>query len=226
VYTDETGMKLLVMACSVLKNEFLATNPDGAHIEFLEQGLHQTPDKMRLVIQEKIDEVNSAGFDYIVLGYGLCGNGTLGIKARDIPIVIPKAHDCITYWLGSLERQQQEHSKAPASYYLTKGWVEEAKAPIATSNEYKQRYGAEKATWLIREMFKNYSRIALIDTGAYDPDQYRPYARENADFLGAKYEEIQGSLALFDKLMKGKWESNSFIIIRPGEEITQNMFFS
>jgi len=84
-------MKLLIIACSVLKNEFLATNPDGVHIEFLEQGLHQTPDKMRLVIQEKIDEVNSGGFDYILLGYGLCGNGTLGIKARDIPVVIPKA---------------------------------------------------------------------------------------------------------------------------------------
>ncbi len=218
-------MKLFIIACSVLKNEFLATNPDGIHIEFLEQGLHQTPDKMRLVIQEKIDEVNGGGFDYIVLGYGLCGNGTLGIQARDIPIVIPKAHDCITYWLGSLEGQQ-EHNKAPASYYLTKGWVEEAKAPIATFNEYKERYGDHTAAWLIREMFKNYSRIVLIDTGAYDPDQYCSYARENADILGVNYEEIQGSLALFDNLMKGKWENNSFIIIRPGEKIAQNMFFS
>ena len=75
-------------------------------------------------------------------------------------------------------------------------------------------------------MFKNYSRLALIDTGAYDPDQYRSYAQENADFLGTKYEEIQGSLALFDKLMKGEWENDSFIIIKPGEEIAQNMFFS
>jgi len=75
-------------------------------------------------------------------------------------------------------------------------------------------------------MFKNYSRLVLIDTGAYDPDQYRSYAQENADFLGTKYEEIQGSLALFDNLMKGEWEDSRFIIIKPGEEITQNMFFA
>ena len=218
-------MRLLVIACSVLKNEFLAANSNGAHIEFLEQGLHQIPDKMSLVIQEKIDAVTN-GFDYIVLGYGLCGNGTLGVKARDIPVIIPKAHDCITYWLGSLERQQQEHNKAPASYYLTKGWVEEARAPKATFDEYEQQYGTETATWLIREMFKHYSRLALIDTGAYDPDQYRLYARENADFLGVRYEEIKGSLALFDKLLRGKWENDNFIIVRPGGEITQDMFFS
>ena len=218
-------MKLLIIACSVLKNEFLATNPDGARFEFLEQGLHQTPDKMRLAIQEKIDKAGD-GFDYIVLGYGLCGNGTLGIKARDIPVVIPKAHDCITYWLGSLSRQQQEHGVAPASYYLTKGWIEEAKAPKDTFKEYEERYGPKTAQWLIGEMFKNYTRVALIDTGSYDPEQYRSYARENADFLGAKYEELQGSLALFESLMKGEWANNSFIIIKPGEKITQNMFFS
>lgn len=79
---------MLVIACSVLKNEFLAVNSDGAHFEFLEQGLHKSPDKMRPAIQEKIDEVNN-DIDYVALGYGLCGNGTLGIKAKKQPLVIP-----------------------------------------------------------------------------------------------------------------------------------------
>ena len=218
-------MRMLVIACSVLKNEFLAVNPDGARFEFLEQGLHRTPDKMRPAIQEKIDEV-SDDIDFIVLGYGLCGNGTLGIRARKIPLVIPKAHDCITYWLGSLERHMQEHNKTPASYYLTKGWIEEAKAPLAAFDEYKERYGWETADWVIKEEFKNYTRLALITTGAYDPAQYRKYAQINATFLGVKYEEIAGSLALFEKMMKGEWRDNGFIILKPGEEITQNMFLS
>lgn len=218
-------MRMLVIACSVLKNEFLAVSPDGAHFEFLEQGLHRTPNKMRLAIQEKIDSANG-DVDFIVLGYGLCGNGTLGIRAREIPLVIPKAHDCITYWLGSLERHMQEHGKAPASYYLTKGWIEEAKAPLAAFDEYKERYGWKTADWVIKEEFKNYTRLALIVTGAYDPAQYRKYAQINAIFLGVKYEEIAGSLALFEKMMKGEWGDGGFIIIPPGEEITQNMFLS
>jgi len=212
-------------ATYIPKNKFLAVNPDGAHFEFLEQGLHKAPAKMKPAIQEKIDEAKQ-DFDYIVLGYGLCGNGTLGIRAREIPVVIPRAHDCITYWLGSRERHLQEHSKAPASYYLTKGWIEEAKAPLATFDEYKERYGLKTAEWVIREEFKNYTRPALITTGAYDPAQYRQYAQSNAAFLGVNYEEITGSLALFEKMIRNEWEDNGFIILQPGEEITQMMFLS
>ena len=218
-------MSILVIACSVLKNEFLAVNSDGAHFEFLEQGLHKSPDKMRLAIQEKIDEVNN-DIDYVALGYGLCGNGTRGIQAKKQPLVIPRAHDCITCWLGSLERHLQEHGKAPGSYYLTKGWIEEAKAPLATFDEYKERYGLETAEWVIKEEFKNYTRLALITTRAYDPAEYRKYAQSNAAFLGVKYEEIAGSLFLFEKMMKGEWEDNSFIVLQPGDEITQKMFLT
>ncbi len=221
-------MRLLVIACSVLKNEFMAMAPDGVRFEFLEQGLHRTPGKMCSIIQEKIDAADAAenDNDYIVIGYGLCGNGTPGIRARKTPLVIPRAHDCITYWLGSLERQQQEIDKAPASYYLTKGWIEEAQAPLATFEEYVERYGAGTAEWVMQEAFKNYTRVALIDTGAYDPGQYRAYAQTNADFLKVKYEEIEGSLELFHELMPGRWDNGRFIVIPPGEEITQGMFFS
>lgn len=216
-------MKILIIACRVLINEFRAVSPNGLHIEFLEQGLHKTPNKMGPAIQDKINEVGN-DIDYIVLGYGSCGNGTVGIGAQRQPLVIPRAHDCITFWLGSAERHQQEHKKTPGTYYLTKGWIEEAKSPIATFNEYKERYGAETAEWVIREEFKNYTRLALVSTGAYDLAEYREHARENAAFLGVDYEEIEGSLALFEKITKSKWDKNDFAILKPGEEVAQKIF--
>ncbi len=218
-------MKVLIIACRVLINELQAVSPPGFQLEFLEQGLHKTPDKMRLAIQERVHQVDG-GFDFIMLGYGLCGNGTLGIKAENVPVVIPKAHDCITFWLGSVANHMQEHNKAPGTYYLTKGWIEEANSPMVTFAEYKERYGAETAEWVMQEAFKNYTRLALITTGAYDPAEYRDHAKANVAFLGVAYEEIGGSLSIFNKMMRNEWDKDDFFILQPGEEITQNMFLS
>lgn len=216
---------LLIISCSVLKNELKAVRAPGVRFEFLEQGLHRTPNKMPQVIQEKIHQADDK-VDYIVLGYGLCGRGIVGVKAEKTPLILPKAHDCISFWLGSVEAHLREHEKAPGTYYLTRGWIEEAKSPLASFEEYSQRYGRDTAKWIINEEFKHYTRVALIDTGGYDPAAYREHARVNAEFLGVAYEEIKGSLALFEKMVKGQWHNNEFIILMPGEEVTQQTVLS
>lgn len=218
-------MELLIIACSVMKDELMAVSVPGVQFEFLEIGLHRTPTAMPSLIQGKIHQADDK-IDYIVLGYGLCGNGILGVKAETKPLVIPKAHDCISLFLGSSEARRKEQRKAPGTYYLTKGWIEEGTPPLALLEEYTQRYGRKTAEWVISEEFKHYTRLALVDTGAYDLATYRNHARANAAFLGVAYEEIKGSLALFEKMVKGQWDKDKFIILQPGEEITQVMFLS
>jgi len=218
-------LELLIIACNMLKDELMAVSIPGVRFEFLEIGLHRTPPKMPTLIQEKIHQADDK-IDYIVLGYGLCGNGTVGVKAEKKPLVIPKAHDCISLFLGSAEARQREQQKAPGTYYLTKGWIEKGTPPLALLEEYTQRYGRETAEWVISEEFKNYARLVLVDTGTYDLATYRDHAQANAAFLGVSYEEIKGSLAIFDKTVKGQWDKDNFIILQPGEEITQMMFMS
>ena len=50
------------------------------------------------------------------------------------------------------------------------------------------------------------------------------WIRNNASFLGVSYEEIKGSLDLFEKMVKGKWNKGEFVVLQPGEEVTQEMF--
>ena len=109
---------------------------------------------------------------------------------------------------------------------MTKGWIEEGKPPLALLEEYAQRYGRETAEWVISEEFKHYTRLALVDTRAYDLAIYRNHAQANATFLSVAYEEIKGSLAIFEKMVKGQWGKDEFIVLQPGEEITQRMFLS
>jgi len=216
-------MKYLVIACNIMKDELLRFQTNGISFVFLEQSLHRTPQKMKPIIQEEIERAESWDGDYIILSYGLCSNGILGVKSKSHSIVIPRVHDCIALFLGSWEKYMEEHKKEPGTYYLTKGWIEEGKSPLGIYQEYCQRYDKETAEWVIREELKNYTRIALVDMGADLLEALREQARENARFLHLRYEEIKGSLVFFEKMLRGCWDKD-FIILKPGEEVTQELF--
>jgi hypothetical protein len=134
-----------------------------------------------------------------------------------------RAHDCISLFLGSLERYQEEHGKEPGTYYLTKGWIDEGKSPLGILAEYTQRYGKETAEWVIREELKNYKRIAVVDSGNGISEEHRAHARENARFLNLRYEEIKGSLDYFARMLREPW-GKDFLILRPGQEVKQEFF--
>jgi hypothetical protein len=218
-------MKYLVIACNIMKDELLRFQANGISFVFLEQSLHRAPQKMKPIIQEEMDKAENWDGDYIVLSYGLCSNGIVGVKSKSHSIVIPKVHDCIALFLGSWERYAEEHNKEPGTYYLTKGWIEEGKSPLGIYQEYCKRYDKETAEWVIKEELKNYTRIALVDMGVDLSEAHREHAKENARFLHLRYEEIKGSLAFFEKMLRGWW-SEDFIILKPGQEVTQELFLT
>jgi hypothetical protein len=215
--------KYLVIACSVMKEELLRFQTNGISFIFLEQSLHRTPEKMKPIIQEEIDRTEQQEWDSIILSYGLCSKGIVGIRSKNHFIVIPRVHDCIALFLGSWERYMEEHKKEPGTYYLTRGWIEEGKSPLGIYQEYCQRYEKETAEWVIKEELKNYTRIALVDMGADLSETHREHARENARFLHLRYEEIKGSLTFFEKMLRGRWSKN-FVVLKPGEDVTLDSF--
>ena len=217
-------MKYLVIACNIMKDELLRFESNGISFVFLEQSLHRTPQKMRPLIQAEVDHAEQEDFNYIILSYGLCSNGIVGVKVKRQPIVIPRVHDCISLFLGSHEKYMAEQTKEPGTYYLTKGWIDEGKSPLGTLEEYSQRFGRETAEWVIREELKNYTRIALVEGGVELTEAYRQHAQENARFLNLRYEEIKGSLEFFERMLHGVWDKG-FIILQVGQEVTQEMFF-
>jgi len=180
---------------------------------------------MKDVIQEEMDRAEEWEGDYIILSYGLCSNGIVGVKSKSHSVVIPRVHDCIALFLGSWDRYMEEHTKEPGTYYLTKGWIEEGKSPLGIYEEYSQRYDKDTAEWVIKEELKNYTRIALVDMGndLSLSETHREHAKENARFLGLRYEEMRGSLEFFEKMVRGMWDKD-FVILKPGEELTQNLF--
>ena len=91
------------------------------------KGLHDRGARaMRAGLQAAIDEAEAQAekYDAIALGYGLCGNGLAGLEARSVPLVLPRAHDCITLLMGSRARFESYFQDHPGVYYRSAGWVE------------------------------------------------------------------------------------------------------
>ncbi|MCX8117720.1 MAG: DUF1638 domain-containing protein [Desulfobacterota bacterium] len=207
-----------------MEREFRRFQDGKTEFVFLDYGLHRTPEQMGQAIQREIEKVSSQPYEGIVLGYGLCSNGIVGVSSTFHPLIIPKVHDCISLFLGSVESYQRQSKEHPGTYYLTPGWIEKGQTPISKYESYEKAYGKETARWVLNEEMKHYTRIVFIDTGVYPPDPYRAVARQNAEFLGISFEELKGSPDLFRKLVQGPWDRD-FLLIRPHQTVEQEMFF-
>ena len=222
---DRTGKRAIV-ACRIMQPELemLRKANDRVEIRYLDQGLHITPQKMAPAIQEQVDLV-AGGFDEIVLGYGLCANGIVGIQARDQGLYVPRIHDCIALFMGSCEFYRMAIKKRPGTFYLTAGWIEDRKDPLSyMEDRYVPRMGRETAEWGMKEELKHYSHFVLIDTGAGNIDRLRRQTLDNAKFFSKEYEEIPGSPALFRKMVMEPLRDDDFIFIDPGGSIRQTQF--
>jgi len=124
-------MHLAVIGCQIFRNEVNFVREklvNKLNFFWLEQKLHSDPDKMRKLIQAKIDEIDEIDdkFDGIVLLYGLCSKGTIGIRSKIYRIIVPRVQDCIAILLGSNERYMKHFKEKPGTYWFSLqrvGWI-------------------------------------------------------------------------------------------------------
>jgi len=218
-----------IIACHVLWREvchFAAEAPVVLHPTFLKQGLHCTPDTLREELQAAIDAVPEDR-DAVLLGYGLCSNGIAGIVARDVPLVVPRAHDCITLLLGSKERYRQYFDEHRGTYWYSPGWIDTDSMPGKERYEdtlagYVEKYGEDNGTYLMemeQAWFREYSNAAYVDLGFVEAEPYKEYTRRCAAWLDWDYDELTGDPRLFVDMLAGNWAEEDFLIVQPGERI-------
>lgn len=211
-----------VIACATVIEEMLPLLPGDVPYEKLDFGLHINPQKLKKVLQEKIDEA-SQGADVLLLGYGLCSMAVVDLHATTVTLVIPRTDDCIAIFMGSCNAYKEQARKEPGTYYLTKGWIEVGDTPFEQHQKLVEKYGSEKAEYVTRLMLKNYKRLAFINTGQYEIERYQAYSRMIAEKFGLRFEEIEGSPNLVRKMIYGPWD-DEFVVVSPGETITYRHF--
>ena len=207
----------MVIACATVIEEMMPHLPPGVKYQVLDFGLHVNPDALRSSLQQAIDTASETA-DTIILGYGLCSQAVVGLQAKGCTLVVPKVDDCIAIFLGSGDAYKAQARSEPGTYYLTKGWIEVGDSPFDEYDSLVEQYGEQKARGLMSRILKNYTRLALINTGQYELERYRDYSRRTAERFGLRYEEIPGSDALVKRMLHGPWDGD-FVIARPGETI-------
>jgi hypothetical protein len=210
--------RTIVMACATVIEEMLPLIPSGMQHQVFDFGLHVNPEKLHSKLQEAIDAVRGK-YDTILLGYGMCSQAIIGIKANGCRLVAPRVDDCIAIFLGSRSVYTQQSQQEPGTYYLTKGWIEVGDTPFSEFERSVLRYGKETAEYIYHMMMGNYKRLALINSGQNDLEKYRDYAQHTANKFGLRFEEIPGSAMLINKMLSGTWDED-FIVIEPGESFT------
>jgi hypothetical protein len=215
-----------VVACGSIKPELekmAGEAVEKVHLHFLPQNLHRAPHKMKEMIQKAIDEKSSVS-ERIVLGYGLCSNGIVGVKAPQQGLYVPKVHDCIAFYLGSREKYNKIFRQHPGTYHLTKSWIDNEKDPLGLmENEYTRRVGEEMAKEAIETEIKNYEYISFINNELANSDKYRQRAKKNAEVFHKKYIEYKGTDSFFKKILFGPYDKD-FIYIEPNKTIKQKEF--
>jgi hypothetical protein len=223
---------IVVISCEVFEielKELAKSRPHILDMEMIDWGLHEEPKKMPAALQAKVAEVEAKhpSLDAIVLGYGICSRGTEGVTASRVPIVIPRAHDCITVLLGSKERYAEYVAKNPGTYWYSPGWNKHHLAPGKSRydklrQKYVDQFGEEDADYLMEQeqaWFSHYNRATYVHLtiGASEAD--RDYTRQCADFLGWQYDEQQGDPKLLTDLIDGNWDDERFLLVPPGQKI-------
>ncbi len=225
-------LPIVVFACRVFQNWLENLLPENlrAHVAFFDYALHRVPKNLRKTLQEAINSLEQPSL--VVLGYGLCGNGLHELEAGRHTLLIPRVDDCIAIILGSYQAYRREFDKEPATYYLSKGWLEGGSTPLQEHRELVEKYGQAKADWLMDTQYRHYKRLALIVQNAQDLQTYRPAAQEVARYCqrwGMRYEELIGTDAMLRRLVEIAaaldQADGDFLIVPPGGTLTQTMFF-
>jgi hypothetical protein len=229
--------RYFLIACAVLGRECYycaSMSPNIIDIKLLDKGLHDIGEaKMRAKLQAELDSIKYEKYDAILLAYGLCNNGIKGLHAP-IPVVVPRAHDCITLFMGSKEKYERYFYHNPGVYFETTGWLERGTSSltneqstlsqigIASYQEYVEKYGEEDAKYIMETLgggLAHYEKLAYIDMCIGNFQKYKDQVKRDADEKGWKYEELKGDYNLIRRLIDGEWNEDDFLIIPPDSAI-------
>jgi len=229
-------MRLQFITCKVMQREAYycaARSKNVVDVILMEQGLHDEPDRLHSEVQKVLEnthDIQKRPYDASLLGYGLCSNGIVGLSA-EIPIVVPRGHDCITLFLGSKDKYQEYFDSHRGVYWYSPGWIESGKQPSKERYEkllaeYKEKYGDDNAQYLMeveQNWIKEYNWATYVDWGLTDSDKYKNYTKRCAEFLNWNYDELKGNFALMQRFVDGNWHDSEFLVVKPGQKISEDL---
>jgi hypothetical protein len=232
-------MRIKAITCEVLARQayyVAAFSPHVIDIELISKGLHTEPERLHAELQRRLDACQPGQFDAVLLAYGLCSNSIAGLMCPHTQMVAPRAHDCITLYLGSKDRYSDEFREHPGTYWYTPDYMERGgdnsdRVALGASTdenmdqvyaEYVAKYGKDNADYLMEVMGawrQHYDRAAYIENQDIQLPDYSAKVSELASRRGWNFQRLAGNLFILRDLFDGRWDEERFLIVPPGDTI-------
>lgn len=218
---------VVVLGCRMLEPLLRPLLDDSVSATFLDFGLHQRPSEMQPALQDHLDGLPEAAT--VVVGYGLCGNGVVGLESGPHTLVLPRVHDCVAMVMGSQQSYADDFRASPGTYYLTRGWLDIGEDPLHEYQEIVARRGIEFAERVVDQIYGGYRRLCLLAFSDDEMIELRSRAAPIVEFCRARwnmaYDEMVGDTGFIEGLMKPeRWGEDQYLRIPPGETVTQELY--
>lgn len=226
----ETALPLVILSCRVMEDLIKGRDDDAQDVIYMDYGLHVRPKLMAPALQERLDQLEVPSL--VLIGYGSCGHGTVGLNAGKHTLIIPKMADCIAMLMGSHKDYMDEFQENAGTYYLTKGWLESFSDPLGEYERLLERYDQRRADKVMNAMYSHYSELCLIGHTQEDIDAQMGRAKEVAEFCknrwNMSFKTKVGKSDFIDQLLLAPKRlgalGDDFILLSPGETLTAEMF--
>lgn len=200
---------------------------DATPATFLALGLHDQPVLMRPALQQELDALPEPST--VLVGYGLCGNGVVGLEAGPHTLIFPKAHDCIGMAYGSHAAHAEAIAANPGTYYLSRGWLGTNNDPLEQYERYIGQFGLDSADHVVDAYYGHYETVCLMAFSEEEMAEIRPLAVPVVEFFqdrwGLEYVERVGDPGFIERLMTAdQRKPDEFVIVAPGETVSAEMF--
>jgi hypothetical protein len=218
-----------IIACDVLQFEVEARierfGLKPLAVRMLEMGKHDFPNGLKKDLQATVAELEDLGCQRILFAYGLCSNSILGVTSRSAELVFPRAHDCITLFLGSKDRYAAIQKQDPGTYWFSPGWSRGQRVPgpghfERLEAQYREQFDEDEVEYLMEmehEKYAHYNVAAYTDLGDGDVEASKADAQAAAGMLDMEYRDYPGDDGLLCRLLAGPWSEDEFLVVPPGQ---------
>jgi hypothetical protein len=226
----------MVISCKVMSREIrycASRSPHLIDIRLVDQGLHEFPGRLNKAVAKEVASVKGQ-YDYILLNYGVCGNGVVELSHPSLPIVLHQTHDCIPLLVGDKQKHRELAAGHPGTFWFTPGWIEGFPLPGAPDyrRRYREFYGRDVSETqhdqVQKLLMENYDRLVYIrweelgkKLGDLGLEFTQACARSLSELMGRSFtcEEAQGTPSVLQRFVDGEWDSDDYLKVDPGREV-------